>query len=122
MRGRVGRGAGCSSCLLLYRGPLGEAARARLEILRETKDGSRITEEDLRLRGPGEALGVRQAGARGFRLAKLEIHGKLLALARRQAGAALAAGEGLRGEANRGLRLLLYLFERDEAAKLMEAG
>ncbi len=122
LRGRVGRGAARSSCLLLYKGPLGEAARARLEILRETEDGFRIAEEDLRLRGEGEVLGVRQAGAPGFRLAKLEIHGKLLALARRQAEAALAAGEGLRGEANRGLRLLLYLFERDEAAKLMEAG
>jgi ATP-dependent DNA helicase RecG len=122
LRGRVGRGAGRSSCLLLYKGPLGEAARARLEILRQTEDGFRIAEEDLRLRGEGEVLGVRQAGAPGFRLAKLEIHGKLLALARRQAEAALAAGEGLRGEANRGLRLLLYLFERDEAAKLMEAG
>jgi len=122
LRGRVGRGAGRSSCLLLYKGPLGEAARARLEILRQTEDGFRIAEEDLKLRGEGEVLGVRQAGAPGFRLAKLEIHGKLLALARRQAEAALAAGEGLRGEANRGLRLLLYLFERDEAAKLMEAG
>jgi ATP-dependent DNA helicase RecG len=122
LRGRVGRGAGRSSCLLLYKGPLGEAARARLEILRQTEDGFRIAEEDLRLRGEGEVLGVRQAGAPGFRLARLEIHGKLLALARRQAEAALAAGEGLRGEANRGLRLLLYLFERDEAAKLMEAG
>jgi ATP-dependent DNA helicase RecG len=122
LRGRVGRGAVRSSCLLLYKGPLGEAARARLEILRQTEDGFRIAEEDLRLRGEGEVLGVRQAGAPGFRLAKLEIHGKLLALARRQAEAALAAGEGLRGEANRGLRLLLYLFERDEAAKLMEAG
>jgi ATP-dependent DNA helicase RecG len=122
LRGRVGRGAGRSSCLLLYKGPLGEAARARLEILRQTEDGFRIAEEDLRLRGEGEVLGVRQAGAPGFRLAKLEIHGRLLALARRQAEAALAASADLRGEANRGLRLLLYLFERDEAAKLMEAG
>jgi ATP-dependent DNA helicase RecG len=122
LRGRVGRGAGRSSCLLLYKGPLGEAARARIEILRQTEDGFRIAEEDLKLRGEGEVLGVRQAGAPGFRLAKLEIHGKLLALARRQAEAALAGGEGLRGEENRGLRLLLYLFERDEAAKLMEAG
>jgi ATP-dependent DNA helicase RecG len=122
LRGRVGRGAGRSSCLLIYKGPLGEAARARLEILRETEDGFRIAEEDLRLRGEGEVLGIRQAGAPGFRLARLEIHGRLLALARRQAEAALAAGEGLRGDANRALRLLIYLFERDEAAKLMEAG
>jgi len=122
LRGRVGRGAGRSSCLLLYKGPLGEAARARLEILRETEDGFRIAEEDLRLRGEGDVLGVRQAGQPGFRLARLEVHGALLKLARRQAEAALAASERLGGEENRGLRLLLYLFERDEAVRLMEAG
>jgi ATP-dependent DNA helicase RecG len=122
LRGRVGRGAGRSSCLLLYKGPLGEAARARLEILRETEDGFRIAEEDLRLRGEGDVLGVRQAGQPGFRLARLEVHGALLKLARRQAEAALAASERLAGEDNRGLRLLLYLFERDEAVRLMEAG
>ncbi len=122
LRGRVGRGAGRSSCLMLYKGPLGEAARARLEILRETDDGFRIAEEDLRLRGEGDVLGARQAGAPGFRLARLEIHGALLATARAQAQAALAKGDRLRGEENRGLRLLLYLFERDEAVRLLEAG
>ncbi len=122
LRGRVGRGAGKSTCLLLYKAPLGEAARGRLEILRETEDGFRIAEEDLRLRGEGDVLGARQAGAPGFRLAKLEIHGSLLALARRQAEAALAASANLSGEANRALRLLIYLFERDEAARLLEAG
>ena len=122
LRGRVGRGAGRSSCLMLYKGPLGEAARARIEILRETEDGFRIAEEDLRLRGEGDVLGARQAGAPGFRLARLEIHGALLRLARVQAEAALANGDRLRGEANRGLRLLLYLFERDEAVRFLEAG
>jgi ATP-dependent DNA helicase RecG len=107
---------------MLYRGPLGEGARARLEILRETEDGFRIAEEDLRLRGEGDVLGARQAGAPGFRLARLEVHGALLRLARNQAEAALARGDRLRGEENRGLRLLLYLFERDEAVRLMEAG
>jgi ATP-dependent DNA helicase RecG len=122
LRGRVGRGAGRSSCLLVYRGPLGEAARTRLETLRETEDGFRIAEEDLRLRGEGDVLGARQAGAPGFRFARLDIHGGLLARAREEAEAALRRSERLTGDENRGLRLLLYLFERDEAARLIEAG
>ena len=122
LRGRVGRGAGHSSCLLVYKGPLGEAARTRLETLRETEDGFRIAEEDLRLRGEGDVLGARQAGAPGFRFARLDIHGGLLARAREEAEAALRRNERLTGEENRGLRLLLYLFERDEAARLIEAG
>ncbi len=122
LRGRVGRGAGRSACLLLYKGPLGEAARARLETLRKTEDGFRIAEEDLKLRGEGDVLGARQAGAPGFRLARLDVHGGLLARARAEAEAALRRDERLSGEGNRGLRLLLYLFERDEAARLLEAG
>ena len=122
LRGRVGRGADRSACLLLYKGPLNDAARARLEILRETEDGFRIAEEDLKLRGEGDVLGARQAGAPGFRFARLDIHAGLLARARAEAEAALKVDERLRGEANRGLRLMLYLFERDEAARLIEAG
>ena len=122
LRGRVGRGAGRSSCLLLYKGPLGEAALTRLETLRATDDGFRIAEEDLRLRGEGDVLGARQAGAPGLRFARLEVHGGLLAEARQEALAALERSYRLKGEENRGLRLLIYLFERDEAAKLMEAG
>jgi len=122
LRGRVGRGAGRSSCLLLYKGPLGESARMRLETLRATEDGFRIAEEDLRLRGEGDVLGSRQAGAPGFRFARLEVHGGLLARAREEARSALDRSERLTGEENRGLRLLLYLFERDEAARLIEAG
>ncbi|MGD0720335.1 MAG: ATP-dependent DNA helicase RecG [Roseiarcus sp.] len=122
LRGRVGRGAARSTCLLLYKSPLGEVARARVAILRETEDGFRIAEEDLRLRGEGEVLGARQAGAPGFRLARLEIHGQLLTLARDEAQAALARAPRLAGEENRGLRVLLYLFERDEAVRLLEAG
>jgi ATP-dependent DNA helicase RecG len=122
LRGRVGRGAGRSTCLLLYKGPLGEAARARIEILRETEDGFRIAEEDLRLRGEGDVLGARQAGAPGFRIARLDVHGGLLRQARAQAEAAVKRSERLAGEENRGLRTLLYLFERDAAVKLLEAG
>jgi ATP-dependent DNA helicase RecG len=122
LRGRVGRGAGRSTCLLLYKAPLGEVARARLEILRESEDGFRIAEEDLRLRGEGEVLGARQAGAPGFRLARLDLHGQLLSHAREEAQAALARSPKLTGDENRPLRTLLYLFERDEAVRLLEAG
>jgi ATP-dependent DNA helicase RecG len=122
LRGRVGRGAGRSTCLMLYKAPLGEAARARLEILRETEDGFRIAEEDLRLRGEGDVLGARQAGAPGFRLARLDLHAKLLTVARDEAKAVLAEDPRLTSERGRALRVLLYLFERDEAVKLLEAG
>src|ERR1043165_6228083 len=74
LRGRVGRGRERSTCLLLYRAPLGETAKARIEILRETEDGFRIAEEDLRLRGEGDVLGVRQSGMPGFRVARIETH------------------------------------------------
>ena len=122
LRGRVGRGAARSTCLLLYKGPLGEASRARLQILRETEDGFRIAEEDLRLRGEGDVLGARQAGAPGFQLANLEVHASLLKLAREAAEAVIERSPRLVGEENRALRLLLYLFERDAAVRLLEAG
>jgi len=122
LRGRVGRGAGRSVCLLLYKGPLGLAGRARLEILRETEDGFRIAEEDLRLRGEGDVLGARQAGVPGFRVARLELHDDLLRAARATAERIVGADERLAEEAHRPLRLLLWLFERDAAVKLMEAG
>ena len=122
LRGRVGRGAGRSTCLLLYKGPLGLSGRARLEILRESEDGFRIAEEDLRLRGEGDVLGARQAGAPGFRIARIELHGDLLRAARAFAENVVRDDERLAQEAHRPLRLLLWLFEREAAVKLMEAG
>jgi ATP-dependent DNA helicase RecG len=122
LRGRVGRGEGKSSCLLLYKRPLGEMAKARIEILRETEDGFRIAEEDLRLRGEGEVLGARQSGTPGFRVARLETHAHLLETARTDAARVLAEDANLKSSRGEALRVLLYLFERDEAVRLLRAG
>ncbi len=122
LRGRVGRGEGKSSCLLLYRPPLGAAAKARLAILRETEDGFRIAEEDLRQRGAGELLGTRQSGLPDFRLADLGAHGDLIALARNDAKLALERDHNLTGERGKALTILLYLFERDAAVKTLRSG
>lgn len=122
LRGRVGRGSGKSTCLLLWQGPLGETARARLTILRETDDGFRIAEEDLRLRGAGELLGTRQSGLPAFRLADLVLHGDLLATARDDARLILDKDPELSGERGQALRILLYLFERDAAVRYLRSG
>ena len=122
LRGRVGRGAEPATCLLLYQSPLGETAKARLTTLRDTNDGFVIAEEDLRLRGPGELLGTRQSGMPEFRLADLAAHAELLAVARDDAKLIIERDpllESARGEA---LRVLLYLFERDEAVRYLRAG
>jgi ATP-dependent DNA helicase RecG len=122
LRGRIGRGRGRSTCLLLYKPPLGETAKARLAIIRDTEDGFRIAEEDLRLRGEGDVLGTRQSGMPGFRLARLEVHGKLLAAARDDAALMLNRDPDLLSRRGQALRQLLYLFERDEAVRLISAG
>ncbi len=122
LRGRVGRGSAGSSCLLLYRGPLGETAAARLRIMRETQDGFRIAEEDLRLRGAGQVLGTRQSGMPGFRIAELACHGDLLAAARDDAKRILASDPDLVTRRGAALRQLLYLFEQDQAVRLLSAG
>ena len=122
LRGRVGRGGAESVCLLLYGSPLGETAKARLKIMRETEDGFRIAEEDLRLRGGGEILGTRQSGLPTFCLADLAAHGELLAAAKDDAKLILNRDPNLEGDRGKTLRVLLYLFERDAAVFNLRSG
>lgn len=122
LRGRVGRGADKSSCILLRAAALGETARARLSILRETEDGFQIAEEDLRLRGAGELLGTRQSGLPEFRVADLAHHADLLATARDDARLVLKNDPELKAQRGSALRTLLYLFERDAAVKYFKSG
>jgi ATP-dependent DNA helicase RecG len=122
LRGRVGRGTGQSICLLLYKTPLGESAKRRLTTMRDTEDGFRIAEEDLALRGEGEVLGTRQSGLPGFKIANLEQHGALLEAARKDAALILSRDPMLASERGGALRILLHLFEREDAVRLIEAG
>ena len=122
LRGRVGRGADQSTCILLYGNLRGETAKARLKIMRETDDGFLIAEEDLRLRGAGELLGTRQSGMPNFKVASLEEHGSLIAMARDDARLILEKDPDLKSERGAALRILLYLFERDEGVKYLTSG
>jgi ATP-dependent DNA helicase RecG len=122
LRGRIGRGDKPSACLLVYSPPLTETAKARLSILRESEDGFRIAEEDLRLRGPGEVLGTRQSGEQQFRIADLALHGDLLAAAGDDAQLILARDPELETPRGEALRTLLYLFERDAAVRYLRSG
>jgi ATP-dependent DNA helicase RecG len=122
LRGRVGRGRQKSSCVLLYKGPLGEVSKARISIMRESEDGFRIAEEDLRLRGEGEILGTRQSGVPGFRMADLSVHADLLAIARDDAQLVLNKDPKLTTPRGEALRALLYLFGRDAGIKVLRAG
>jgi ATP-dependent DNA helicase RecG len=122
LRGRVGRGDQPSTCLLLYQPPLGDVARQRLAILRETEDGFRIAEEDLRLRGGGEVLGTRQSGLPALRLADLATHAELIAIAHDDARLVLERDPKLSSPRGEALRTLLYLFRRDEATQYQRAG
>ena len=119
LRGRVGRGTGASTCLLLYRPPLGETAARRLQILRETEDGFRIAEEDLAIRGAGDLIGTAQSGLPKFRIADLEGQTALMALAQKDARALLAQDPEMEGPRGQAARVLLWLLEQDKAIRLI---
>lgn len=122
LRGRVGRGDQKSSCILLRANDVGDVARARLKIMRETEDGFLIAEEDLRLRGGGEVLGTKQSGLPEFRMVDFAEHADLIELARDDARMIVAKDPELTTERGQALRHLLYLFERDEGVRLMQSG
>jgi ATP-dependent DNA helicase RecG len=122
LRGRVGRGAGRSVCLLVRGATLTDVGRARLALMRETNDGFRIAEEDLRLRGPGEILGTRQSGEAGFRVASAEDVAELAPMAQSDAQLLLDRDGGLSGPRGQAARICLYLFERDQAVGLIRSG
>ncbi|KAA0970444.1 ATP-dependent DNA helicase RecG [Aureimonas fodinaquatilis] len=122
LRGRVGRGSKQSSCVLLYKTPLTANARARLAIMRETEDGFRLAEEDLRLRGEGDLLGTRQSGVQSFRIARLDVHADLMEAARDDARLLLTRDAELQSERGQAVRTLLYLFGKDDAIRLIRAG
>ncbi|XUM21200.1 ATP-dependent DNA helicase RecG [Bradyrhizobium oligotrophicum S58] len=122
LRGRIGRGSEASTCILLYHEPLGPMSKARLAVIRETTDGFRIAEEDLKLRGEGDVLGIRQSGLPGYRIARPEVHAQLITQARDEALRILEEDPKLKGPRSDALRCLLYLYERDEAIPLLTAG
>ena len=122
LRGRVGRGEGASRCILLRGQNLTETGRSRLALMRETNDGFRIAEEDLKLRGPGEILGTRQSGEQAFKVASQEDVAELAPTAQGDARLLLDRDGGLASERGQAARLCLYLFERDAAVGLLRSG
>ncbi len=122
LRGRVGRGAAASTCLLMYQAPLTETGRRRLEILRETEDGFRISEEDLAMRGAGDVIGTAQSGLPRFRIADLERQTALMQLAQSDARKLLHDDPGLDSDRGQAARTLLWLMEQDKAIRLLSIG
>ena len=122
LRGRVGRGAGKSTCLLMYKPPLSESGQRRLSTLRETEDGFRIAETDLAMRGAGDLIGTAQSGLPQFRVADLDSMSGLMATAQSDARALLTTDPELTSPRGQAARTLLWLMEQDKAIHLISVG
>jgi ATP-dependent DNA helicase RecG len=122
LRGRVGRGAAASTCLLLFQDPLSETAKRRLKIMRETEDGFRISEEDLAMRGAGDLIGTAQSGLPRFRIADMESQTALMEIAQSDARKLLAEDPALEKPRGQAARFLLWLMEQDKAIRLISIG
>ncbi len=122
LRGRIKRGVEAGSCILLYSYPLSAVAKERLSIMKQTEDGFYIAEKDLELRGGGEILGTRQSGFTQFRLADMAYHTDLLMKARDDVQDILKNDPNLETSRGQSLKILLYLFEQDDAVKTYLAG
>ena len=122
LRGRVGRNNEESFCILLHKESLNNTAKKRIHIMTETNDGFLISEEDLKIRGPGEILGKRQSGLPSFNVADLSYDGDLLEEARLYADNIITNDPKLKKDGNKNLKDLLYIQERDTAIRTLSAG
>ena len=122
LRGRVGRGAAQSTCLLMYQAPLSESGEKRLTILRDTEDGFRIAEEDLKMRGAGDLIGTAQSGLPRFRIADLERHTSLMEVAQTDARKLMSDDPALTSARGMSARFLLWLLDQDRAIRLLSVG
>ncbi|WP_166415535.1 ATP-dependent DNA helicase RecG [Cochlodiniinecator piscidefendens] len=122
LRGRVGRGAAESTCLMMYQAPLSETAQKRLKTLRDTEDGFVISEVDLEMRGAGDVIGTAQSGLPKFRIADLERNAGLMALAQQDARVLLADDPKLETERGIAARVLLWLMEQEKSIRLISVG
>ncbi|HRE45908.1 MAG TPA: ATP-dependent DNA helicase RecG [Terricaulis sp.] len=122
LRGRVGRGEKQGSCVLLWKPPLSEHAKQRLDAFRRTDDGFVISELDYKMRGAGDVLGVQQSGLPPFRLVSPEAHGDMLGAADKEARLAVERDPALSSERGQAIRLVLALFGYTDAAELARSG
>ena len=122
LRGRIGRGTKESICILLYNQNIGEIAKERLTVMRETNNGFIISEQDLKLRGAGEILGTRQSGGQMFKILDINKHENLIKIANQYSKLIINKNPNLIGEEGKKIKNLLYLFGQDKAVKLIKSG